>query len=130
MELTGGSLEFSLEIQRERGLDHWAEAGRRRLAPQSPLLMHCGRTLPFIPSAGPVRFRANIVHNEGRELTSDENPFDPPPDFPASSREPDAIPIGIEFGHINLCKKVFDCLGLALSKMSANKKKHHGKPTA
>jgi hypothetical protein len=73
----------------------------------------------------------NIVHNKGRELTSDENPFDPPPDFPTSSRDPDAIqPIGIEFGHINLCKKVFDCLGLALSKMSANKKKHHGKPTA
>jgi len=57
----------------------------------------------------------NIVHNEGRELTSDENPFDPPPDFPTSSRDPDAIqPIGIEFGHINLRKKVFDLFGLPL----------------
>jgi hypothetical protein len=131
MEPTGGALEFILEIQRESGLDRWAEAGRRRLAPQSPLLTHCGRTLPFIPSAGPARFRRTSCTNEGASSHLMKIRSTGRPIFRRSPAMPIPIqPNGIEFGHTNLCKKVFDCLSLALSKMSANKKKHQGKPTA
>ena len=35
----------------------------------------------------------------------------------------------IQFGHINLHKKVFDLGGLSLSKTSANNKKHKGNPS-
>jgi hypothetical protein len=99
MEHSAVSLRIIQEIQRQRRMV-CRQAAR---APRSSLPHALWQDFAIIPPARAERRSPNIGCERRRlESTHAQHLFDP------------IQPAGIEFRHINLCKKVFDLFGLPL----------------